>query len=144
MSNWDKIKIRYFKKSLWSPNRNAHNFISFHYLNTVAQWEPTYGMIKINDFFSANHSLNVQLVILIIFKNIPFTTLFHRNPKGNLASDGISSYTDNSWNYFSTRVWDNIKKYFILPQIGINLLYRETLGDIFFSAKLDFLHLYFI
>ena len=53
-------------------------------------------MIKTNDFFSANHSLNVQVVILIIFKNIPFTTLFHINPKGNLASDGITSYTEKT------------------------------------------------
>lgn len=52
---------------------------------------------KSNDFFQQiNHSLNVQLVILIIFKDIPFTTLFHKNPKGNLASDGITSYTENS------------------------------------------------
>lgn len=55
-------------------------------------------------FQQINHSLNVQLVSVIFFLNIPFTTLFHVNPKGHLASDDITSYTENSWNYFPTSV----------------------------------------
>lgn len=90
-------------------------------------------MIKTNDLFSANKPFFKRSTSKCnFFLNIPFTILFHVNPKGHLASDDITSYTENSWNYFPTSVWDNIEKYFVFPKIGINLFYRETLWDFFF------------